>query len=130
MKKIFLTPLILILCFSGCKKKSEENNNKETVIHQAKGGRLYGGVFRINETSYFKNLFPHNIIDVYAHRIANQVYEGLFKYSQEDLSLKPCLIETYSVDSTGRIFIFKIKRGVYFHDDPCFPNGVGRELKA
>ena len=25
---------------------------------------------------------------------------------------------------------FKIKKGVFFHDDPCFENGIGRELNT
>jgi hypothetical protein len=36
--------------------------------------------------------------------------------------------EVYSRSKDGRIYRFKLKRGVRFHDDPCFPSGEGREL--
>lgn len=119
-----LFAFILSSC-EGDKTKSEKD------IQQAKGGRIYGGVFRLNETEFFKNLYPLNIIDAIAARIASQVYEGLTKFNQGDITNpRPALAESYTMDSTGTVYTFKIKKGVFFHDDPCFPDGKGREVKA
>lgn len=124
--------LLLLVIFSafvifscGGDKKGK---NKEVL--QAKGGRVYGGVFRLNETEYFKNLYPLNVIDAIAARITTQIYEGLMKFNLADLTTKMSLAESYAIDTTGRIYTFKIKKGVIFHDDECFSGGKGRELKA
>ena len=58
----FLIPLIFLL---SCGTETEENNQGEVLV-QAKGDRLFGGVFRLNESEYIKNLFPHNITDAYS----------------------------------------------------------------
>lgn len=94
------------------------------------GGRYYGGIFRVNEAEYIKNLFPPAITDVYSYRLASQVYEGLFKFNDQDLSLVNGLVESYTLDSTGTVYTIKLRDQVYFHDDACFAGGKGRKLTA
>src|SRR5690606_26550827 len=38
--------------------------------------------------------------------------------------------ESDTTDATITVYTFVIRKGVFFHDDPCFPNGKGRELTA
>ena len=118
-----------LLFFSSC-NQSNPNTEAPQRLKEAKGGRTYGGVFRLSETEYIKNLFPPSITDVFSYRVATQIYEGLFKFDQSDLKVINCLAEEYSVDVSRTVYTFKIKKGVYFHDDTCFPSGKGRELKA
>jgi len=125
---------LLLLClttslFFSC-SKNNKNDDLNGLSTEAKGGRYYGGVLRLNETEYIKSLFPPSITDAFSFRVAAQIYEGLFKFDQSDLSLKKNLVEDYSVDSTGTIYTFKLKKGILFHDDPCFSGGKGRELNA
>jgi peptide/nickel transport system substrate-binding protein len=40
------------------------------------------------------------------------------------------LVDDFSVDESGTIYTFKIKKGVFFHDNPCFSDGKGREVTA
>ena len=77
-----------------------------------------------------KNLFPHNITDAYSYRVASQIYEGLFKFNPETLDVTKGLVEDYQVDETGTIYTFQLKKGVFFHDNPCFDGSKGREMKA
>jgi oligopeptide transport system substrate-binding protein len=119
-------PFVALISCSKSEKKDQVASNQTEAI----GGRFYGGVLRLNETEYIRTLYPPSITDAFSFRVASQIYEGLFKLDQADLSLKKCLVEDYSVDSSGCVYTFKIKRGIYFHNDPCFPNGDGRELKA
>ena len=128
MKKLtFIIALLGLLC-NSCNNSQNEKSNK---IHltEAKGGRFYGGVFRMSESEYIKTLFPHSIIDVYSYRVASQVYEGLFKFDQKDVTkLINGLVDTYTVDETKTVYTFKLKQNIYFHDDECFPNGKGRKV--
>lgn len=88
MKKIIYS-LLAIGFLSSC----GDGNNTTGEARKAKGGVYYGGVFRMNEVEDFRNLFPLNITETTSHRIANQVYEGLVKLSQGDLTISPSLAE-------------------------------------
>jgi len=97
---------------------------------EAKGPRTYGGSFKLNERDEFQTLFPYSIIDAVSHRIASQIYEGLIKLNTKDLSIEPRVAESWEVSPDGKVYTFHLKKGVMFHDDSCFPNGKGREVKA
>jgi oligopeptide transport system substrate-binding protein len=118
---------VTLLASCGKEEKATEGGQKLT---KAEGGRTYGGKLRINESEYFKSLFPPSITDGISTRIATQIYEGLLKFDQEDLSIKNAIAESYSVSEDGKLYTFKIKKGVFFHNDPCFANSKGRELTA
>jgi oligopeptide transport system substrate-binding protein len=108
---------------------SGETTDSPNSLTEAKGGKYYGGVFVLNESDYIKNLFPHNIVDAISYRVASQIYEGLMKFDQKDLSLKNAIAESYTIDETQTIYTFKLRKGVTFHDDDCF-GGKGREVTA
>ncbi|WMJ71985.1 ABC transporter substrate-binding protein [Cytophagaceae bacterium ABcell3] len=130
MKKLVLSSfLCTALFFSSC-NPSQETSSRDQGLREAKGGKYYGEVLNINESDYFKNLFPHHIIDAISYRIATQVYEGLLKFNPEDLTLMKGLAEDYTVDASNTVYTFKLKKGVKFHDDECFEGGKGRELTA
>jgi peptide/nickel transport system substrate-binding protein len=120
--------LLISLCIGSC--TGNKHNEDADRFTRGAGDRWYGGILRINESEYIKNLFPHNITDAYSYRVASQIYEGLFKFDDETLEVIPGLAEKYEVDETRTLYTFYLKQGVYFHDDPCFPNGQGRELTA
>lgn len=104
------------------------NNDKELRV--AKGNVFYGGVLKMNEVEDFRSLYPLNITEVTSHRIANQIYEGLVKLSQSDLSIVPCIAETWEKNDDATIWTFHLRKGIKFQDDPCFKNGEGREVTA
>jgi peptide/nickel transport system substrate-binding protein len=122
---VALGAMFLLSC--GGSQKSDSTGGG---LKPAQGGKNYGGVFRMNESEYIKTLFPPNLTDAFSYRVANQLYEGLLKFDQNDLSLKLGLAESYTVDEAGLVYTFKLKKGVKFHDNECFPDGKGRELKA
>jgi ABC-type transport system substrate-binding protein len=62
-----------------------------------------------------------------------KIYEGLleYEYLARPYKVRPLLAESLpEVSPDGLTYTFKIKRGVRFHDNPCFPGGKGRELTA
>jgi len=99
-------------------------------LREAKGDFHYGGIFQYSETENFRNLYPLNTIDGISHRIIRNIYEGLIRFSSSDLSPQPALAEKWEINEDGTKFTFVIRKGVYFHDDPCFSQGKGRELNA
>jgi oligopeptide transport system substrate-binding protein len=125
MKKAIYS-LIIVGLLASC----GGGNNQTGESRKAKGGVYYGGVFRMNEVEDFRSLYPLNITEVSSQRIANQVYEGLVKLSQADLTIVPCLAEKWDKNADATQWTFNIRKGVKFHDDACFPNGKGREITA
>lgn len=125
---IILLSLFCQLLLAGC---SGSDTGREKGLTKAEHGNIYyGGVFNNNETEYFRSLYPLNVTEVVGHRITNQIYEGLVRLSQEDLSIQPALAKRWEIDSTATTFTFHLREGVHFHDDPCFDNGEGREVTA
>src|SRR5436305_1676476 len=89
MKKIALLSLIIGLIVASCGPDVDPNKNPESK--ELNGGVFSGGVFRMNELEDFKSLYPLAITEVVSHRIANQVYEGLVKLDQNNLSVVPAI---------------------------------------
>jgi peptide/nickel transport system substrate-binding protein len=122
-KKVFFLVLglsILSACGDGASDSS--------II--AKGGVRYGGEFRFMSKEKVSDLFPLKITDVYANRISSQIFEGLLKIDPSNTQVIPCLAESLEVSDESRLFTFKLVKGVYFHDNACFADGKGREVKA
>jgi oligopeptide transport system substrate-binding protein len=129
MKKILISVLSVAFLVTAC-GPSQDGNTDPNALVEAKGGKYYGGTFIVNESDYIKNLFPHNIVDAISYRVASQIYEGLMKFDQKDLSLKYGIAESHTVDETQTVYTFKLRSGVMFHDNECFSGGKGRELTA
>jgi peptide/nickel transport system substrate-binding protein len=125
MKKIFYF-FILGAFFASC------GNHVETEggLRKLNGGKYAGGVLRMNEVEDFRNIYPLDITEVTGHRIANQIYEGLVRLSQKDLSVVPGLAESWTKNNDATVWTFKIRKGVKFHDADCFDGGKGREISA
>ncbi len=90
-------------------------------------------VFRYSEDESPSQFDPVGTGDTYANLVVSNVYDTLYeyKYLKEPYELKPRLAEGWpSVSKDGLSYTFKIKKGVRFADDSCFPNGRGREVLA
>ncbi|MCT4580277.1 MAG: ABC transporter substrate-binding protein [Flavobacteriales bacterium] len=90
----------------------------------------YGGLFRMNESSTFKTLFPQGINDEVSVHIGNQIFESLVKLDEKTLDVLPCLAKSFTPNEDASVWTFKLEENVYFHDDACFKDGKGRKLTA
>jgi oligopeptide transport system substrate-binding protein len=115
--------LILIVLLASCSQKSKLENT------QALGGKAYGGSFRFMSLEKVKYLFPMHSMDIYSQRINTQIYESLFKETNDNSLVAPHLIESYTKSNNGLLYTFNLKKGIYFHEDPCFEEKT-RELTA
>ena len=88
---------------------------------------LYGATARV------KGFDPARAGDVASSIMIGRVYEGLLDYAYLDrpYRVEPLLAKSMpEVSADGLSYTFRIREGIYFQDDPCFPNGKGRELTA
>ncbi|MCA9057372.1 MAG: hypothetical protein KDA85_02695, partial [Planctomycetaceae bacterium] len=77
-----------------------------------------------------KSLDPVRGSTVYENQCITQVYETLcqYKYFKRPFELEPLLLEEMPQTEDGVTYRFRLRDDIYFHDDPCFPDGVGRKL--
>jgi oligopeptide transport system substrate-binding protein len=113
---ILLLMGVFVLSIS-CTKKQDF---KTKVINQVVGGKI-------------KGFDPIQSSDTASSKQVGKVYEGLLQYDylKRPYELIPALAEAMpKVSNNGLTYTFNLKKGVMFHDDPSFPNGKGREVKA
>lgn len=119
MRVIFLLPFFLLFLYA-CNPSDEKNGNPNK----------FGGTLKINETYCLSTLFPHCIKDQSSSHIASQIYEGLAKYEASDLSVSPAIAAYWEIDSTETTYRFYLNNNVYFNNDECFTDGIGRKVTA
>ncbi|MEN7973613.1 MAG: ABC transporter substrate-binding protein [Verrucomicrobiota bacterium] len=106
--------------FSGCgENESVPASGNETVAY--------------SRTNPIRGLDPASAGEVSSSLAIARIYEGLLEYDYlaRPYKVKPLLAEAMpTISDDGLTYTFKIRKGIYFHDNPCFPGGKGRELVA
>lgn len=120
-------PIAAISLLSSCGGGDDKGQGTSA---EAKGGIYLGGVARLNEVESFKSLFPIAINDQVSYHLASQLYEGLVKYNQKDMTLMPGLAYKWEINTDQTEYTFHLRSGAKFHDDACFPEGKGRVVTA
>jgi oligopeptide transport system substrate-binding protein len=123
MRKLGYLLLFTYLVVTSCGSGDDLSDMK------ANGGAAYGGTFRFKSSEKISTLLPTSSSSIYTQRVASQLFETLLTLDPESEKVIPGLAESYTVNSNATQFTFKIRKGVYFHEDDCF-DGDGRELTA
>jgi oligopeptide transport system substrate-binding protein len=131
MRKIFI-PLFasaFALGLASCTSCSEEKKDSHGSS-EGKGGVYMGGVMRLNEVEAFKSLNPIAVNEITGFHIGTQLFEGLVKFDQNDLSIEPAIASRWESNENQTEWTFHIRPNIKFHNDACFPDGKGRALTA
>ncbi|MCS7211652.1 MAG: ABC transporter substrate-binding protein, partial [Chloroherpetonaceae bacterium] len=94
------------------------------------GGKVAGGTYRYAELQPLTTLDPVQLIDNVSQHAAHQICELLVDLDPNTLSIVPELAESWEISEDGTIYTFTLRDSVYFHNDRCFPQGMGRKLTA
>jgi oligopeptide transport system substrate-binding protein len=116
MKSLVLVLSCLMLSFACSKEKTFDEREVNLISPEKISG-----------------FDPINASDRYSGNETGKVYEGLFEFHplKRPYELMPNLAESLPVVSPdGLTYIFKIRKGVLFHDSPAFKDGIGREMKS
>ncbi|MFN0184697.1 MAG: ABC transporter substrate-binding protein, partial [Aquabacterium sp.] len=95
---------------------------------EAAGKKVLRFAFSSGETS----LDPARIVDLYSRNVTPHIFEGLYTYDHlaRPVLIKPALAEALpEISPDFRTFTVKVRRGIYFADDPAF-KGRKREMTA
>jgi oligopeptide transport system substrate-binding protein len=129
MKTLLMFKQVIVLAsiltvFAACTDSSDDLSDMKAV-----GGARYGGEFRFMSPEKVSGLLPIHAVDIYTQRITSQLFDPLLRLDPSGKKVIPSIAESYTVSPDATVFTFKIRKGVYFHDDECF-GGEGRELTA
>ena len=86
-------------------------------------------VFAYNEVNGLTSLDPAAASNFENIWPVNQLFNGLMQ-TNDSLQVVPCIARTYSLSPDGKTYTFFLRTDVYFHDNPCFPEGKGRKVVA
>ncbi|WP_121355110.1 ABC transporter substrate-binding protein [Flavisolibacter nicotianae] len=100
---------ILASCYSGEKE--------ETAI------------FHYNETTGVASIDPAFAKNQSIMWVIHQLYNTLVEVDS-NLHIVPSLARRWEIAPDKKTYTFFLRGDVFFHDDPCFPNGKGRRLTA
>lgn len=125
MNKIFQYTIASIIGLSIISCGESETKEKNSTAEA-----LYGETLDIALNQEVTQLDPLMIVDGYSVQVISQIFEGLVRFNSTDLSVEPLLAKSWTIDESGLTYTFKLKKGVFFHDNDCFKGGEGRELKA
>ncbi|MDG2330369.1 MAG: ABC transporter substrate-binding protein [Flavobacteriales bacterium] len=121
----FLILIAAVLMFS-----CSENLKKDTPERETKGKYVYGGNIKTAGNEKYFDLFPVEIVSMSAARVSQQIHEGLVKFNPNDLTVINAVAESWEKSADDLVYTFSIKKNVFFHDDPCFEGGNGRQVNA
>jgi len=122
MNPIFLVAIFALL-LSSCASENDkfvDSSNKK-----------YGKIFRVNIPDEFPaTYFPPNASVRSSIQTLNVAYETLLKYSSDGQTIEGLLAKSWDINEAGDEYTIHLRENVYFHDDDCFENEEGRELKS
>ena len=102
---------LLFLCFlyagifSGCNNPSNRHGDKK--------------VFRYNEAMGITSLDPAFASNEPNNRACMQLYNGLVQ-TDSQMHIVPCIAKSWEVLEKGKVFIFHLRNGIYFHENNSF----------
>lgn len=80
-----------------------------------------------------KSLDPQKQFDIASSMFITNLYSTLVEYDYlaRPFKLTSSILESLpKTNKAGNVYYFKLKKGVYFSDNPCFKGGRGRELNS
>ena len=76
---------------------------------------VYGGVLKWHEVSNPPKLDPHMATDTTSSRVLLCVFDTLVENSVDGQKIVPSLAESWKVSPDGKVWTFKLRKGVKFH---------------
>ncbi|WP_322973546.1 ABC transporter substrate-binding protein [Pedobacter sp. PLR] len=105
---------LLLFLFAACGRKADDPKKK---------------VFHMNLDQNLTSLDPAFARNQNALWMVNQIFNGLVQIDS-NLNTLPCIAKNWKISEDGLNYTFHLRNDVFFHDDPIFPGGKGRKVKA
>lgn len=86
-------------------------------------------VFNYNEMNGVSSLDPAAASNFENISVVNQLFNGLVQ-ADDNLSIVPCIAKRYQLSEDGKTYVFFLRSDVYFHNNSCFKDSIGRKVIA
>ncbi|MFT5668838.1 MAG: ABC-type transport system substrate-binding protein [Vicingaceae bacterium] len=106
--------ILLLLILTSCQPEQRYNGKS---------------IFRYNVSDGITSLDPAFSRSIDNVSAVNQLFNGLVEIDK-NLKLRPSLAESWEVLDSGKIYRFKLRKGVYFHKSEVFGDDSTREVIA
>ena len=107
----FMMVIAMAATLSGCKGgKSKKKSDTTGEVGGTKGGSVVVGI-----TQDLDSLDPHNTAYAGTREVLFNLFEGLVK-PNSDGNLVPAVASEYSISDDGKVYTFKLREGIKFHD--------------
>ncbi len=129
--RLLSTAMLAALLLTGsqaCTKKNEQSQQQSIKV--APDGKK---IFYHYRTSAHKTLDPMMQFDAASNQIVENLFDTLLHYSylKRPYQLEPLLLEKMPEQQEDKVtYLFTLKKGVFFNDNPAFKDGKGREMNA
>ena len=110
----FLLILSITVSFFSC-----ERSNSTSELRESKGGVALGGNLSLAFSQVEIDIDPLLMNNAAATFIGNQVHGTLVKNSPGFDEPTPCIAERWELDETGLVWLFHIRRGMFFQQREC-----------
>lgn len=100
-------------------QSTEANESEETAPFRINIGEL-------KQSYSIDPLFAHYPA---SERMVNLIYEGLTRLD-ENGDVQPALAESWEISEDSLTYTFTLRENAFFHDDPAFTTGQGRQVRA
>ena len=108
-----LIVISVLCCLFACRQAGEQNKN----------------VFSYNETTGIATLDPAFAKNQSIMWAVHQLYNTLVEIDT-GLQIRPSIAKSWEISTDRTTYTFHLRKDVFFHDDPVFPNGKGRAVIA
>ncbi|MGA1772108.1 MAG: ABC transporter substrate-binding protein [Flavobacteriaceae bacterium] len=112
---MLLSNAVLFLLFLSC-----QNHDLPYTDHD---------VFRYNEARNITSLDPAFARNPQNNWAAQQLFNGLVQLN-DSLEVIPEIAKSWTIDSTGTVYRFHLRKDVFFHASPAFKEGIPRAVTA
>ena len=106
--------IVGVLVLAGCSSKAPETKPAETKPAQP-ASPTKGGTLVIGQSADVLTLDPALTTDEASRPVQSLLFNSLVKYNDK-MEILPDLAESYEVKDNGLTYIFKIRKGVKFHN--------------
>src|SRR5262249_21199880 len=86
------------------------------ALAAAPGGAQPAGTLVVGLVAEPVNLDPAQVTDLNSNRVGRRVVETLVMFPDESTQIVPGLAESWTVSKDGLHYVFKLRKGVRFHD--------------
>jgi peptide/nickel transport system substrate-binding protein len=109
--------LILPLCWS-CDEgtRGDDRGVGHLRAPPAAASRRDPGTLVVGRPADALSLDPARVGDSESVEVCEQIYETLLRYDPATRQIRPGLAESWQMSSDGRVWTFRLRRGVRFHD--------------